>query len=120
MSTNVRAFAGQSSAQGLDGRKVGGQSLLRRRQFLDFSDVDRRQQLIACGEMAVERAGADLRALRNFVHAGVGAAAGKNLPGNLKDALAVTLCVGTRLADDFGGDCFFFHGNFSETGGALR
>jgi hypothetical protein len=33
--------------------------------------------------MAVERAGADLRALRNFVHAGVGAAARKNLPGNV-------------------------------------
>jgi hypothetical protein len=85
------------------GRVFGGQFLLRRRHFLEFRDVVRRLQLIACGEMAVERAGADLRALRNFVHAGVGAAAGKNLPGNLKDALSVALCVGTRLADGFWG-----------------
>jgi hypothetical protein len=41
--------------------EFGGQFLLRRRQVLYFADVDRRQQVIACREVAVERGLAHFR-----------------------------------------------------------
>jgi len=51
--------------------------------------------------MAVERTGADLRALRNFVHAGVGTATGEDLLRNFQDELAVAESVRTGFADGF-------------------
>jgi hypothetical protein len=84
---------------------------LRRRQLLDFGDVDRRQQVVACREVAVERTGSDLRAPRDLAHAGIGAATGEDLLRDFQDALAIALGVRARLAGGLGSG-WLFHGTF--------
>ena len=69
--------------------------------------------------MAVQGSGADAGLFRNIVQADVAARPGEGILRDLEDALAIALCVGTRLSrDGFGAFCG--QGKTFATGGTLR
>lgn len=64
--------------------------------------------------MAVEGAGADAGLPGDVVESGVGSVLREGEPGDVKDALAVALRVGSRLANGRRRRCGFGHTLFSQ------
>ncbi len=85
-------------AERFERRQVGGEALLGGGKLFHFAAVDGFDQGVAGGKVAVERARADAGLAGDIVEARGGAVAGEDLLGNLKDALAVALGIGARLA----------------------
>lgn len=91
----------QPRPQRLDWRQFGGELSLRLGQFLDFTDIDSGQQIIARGKVTVERSRPDLGALGDLVHAGLRAPARENLLRDFENPLTVALSIGSGLAGSF-------------------
>ncbi len=88
---------------------AGGEALFGGGELFDFVAVDGFDEGVASWEVAIEGGVADAGPACDVVEAGVGAIAGENLLGYLKDALAVALRVGAGFAGGRGaGGTFFF------------
>jgi hypothetical protein len=85
-------------AEGFERRHGGGEALLGGGEFFNFAAVDGFDKSVAGGKVAVERAGANTRLAGDIVEAGGGAVACEDRFRDFKDALAVALGVGARLA----------------------
>ena len=68
------------------------------RQLLHLSLVDRLDECISCGKVAIQRSGSDARPSGDVVQTGVSAQARKRLLRNLQDALAIPLRIRARLS----------------------
>ncbi len=79
-------------------RHRSGEALPRCGQLFDFAPVDSFDQGVSGGKVTVECAWADVRMAGDVVERSLGSVPGECEPGNLKDALAVALCIRAGLA----------------------
>ena len=85
-------------AESCERRHGDGEALPGCSQLFDFAPVDRFDQGVPGGKVAVERAWADGRLAGDVIECSFGSVPGEGQPGNLEDALAVALRIGAGLA----------------------
>ena len=83
-------------------RHGGGEALFGGGKLFDFAAVDGFDEIVAGWEVAIEGGVADAGSAGDVVEARSCSIAGENLPGYLKDALAVARRVGAGLAGGLG------------------
>jgi len=81
------------SAETFKRRHRGGKAPLGSSKSFHFGSVDRFDERVPSGKVAIKRAGSDACLTGNFVEARGGAVAGKGLLGSLENALAVALSI---------------------------
>ena len=112
-------------AEGFERRHGRGEALLGGGEFFNFAAVDRFDEGVAAGEVAVQRARADGRLAGDIVEAGGGAIAGEDFLCDFKNALPVALRIGARLSARWEWRKLLFRHRqirekFSATGDSLR